>query len=137
MVLRLFIFSIISFLSLQHAFAQEDYIRKSIFFPGGSYAIDDYQSGKLRDFLDSIPNIRQFEITIHSHTDNIGGRSYNEWLSQMRSESTIRELINNAVDEKSIAIKDFGQFNPLYDNTTANGRRLNRRVDIILWPIAF
>jgi flagellar motor protein MotB len=33
-----------------------------------------------------------------------------------------------------ITIQDFGQFNPLFDNSTWEGRRKNRRVDVIVWP---
>mgnify|MGYP003740816803 FL=1 len=88
----------------------------------------------MQQFLDSIPNIHNYVITVHSHTDNVGGKEYNEWLSQMRSESVVEELLTNEkVKEEFIEIKDFGLFNPIYDNSTWEGRRKNRRVDIILW----
>lgn len=113
------------------------YIKKSIYFPGGSFYIDEFQIEELHNFIDSIPNLDHYDITIHSHTDNIGGKRYNQWLSEMRSESAIFELVNRHVKREAIEIKDFGQFNPLYDNNTAHGRALNRRVDIIFWPISF
>lgn len=107
---------------------------KSIYFGGGSYFIDFEQSQKIQDFLDSVPNLHNFIITIHSHTDNVGGAEYNEWLSEMRSESVIEVLIENEELERDlIEIKDFGLFNPVYDNSSWYGRRMNRRVDIILW----
>ncbi len=107
---------------------------QSIYFGGGSFYVSKRQSEQLQHFLDSIPNIHNFVITVHSHTDNIGGKEYNEWLSEMRSESVIDELLlNKKVKKEVIEIKDFGLFNPIYDNSTWEGRRKNRRVDIIFW----
>lgn len=120
-------------LSRAQDFGEPSFI-KSIYFGGGSYFIDFEQSQKIQDFLDSIPNLHNFIITIHSHTDNVGGAEYNEWLSEMRSESVIEALIENEELERDlIEIKDFGLFNPVYDNSSWYGRRMNRRVDIILW----
>lgn len=126
-------------LFLQAASAQEDksYILKSIYFGGGSYYVDEVQLAELNHLIDSIPNIKDFSITIHSHTDNIGGAAYNDWLSQMRSEAVIQKLIDSEFSMSQIEIRDFGQFNPVYDNNTWDGRLKNRRVDIIFWPIVF
>lgn len=107
---------------------------RSIYFRGGSYYVDREQTEALQHFLDSIPNLHNFLITVHSHTDNVGGEEFNEWLSEMRSESVVEKLISNErVKPELIEIKDFGLFNPIYDNSTWEGRRKNRRVDIILW----
>lgn len=136
MVTRFFYALILTFISIQ-GFAQTEHIRKSIYFPGGQYYITPYQLAELRQFLDSIPDLNHYNMTIHSHTDNIGGASYNQWLSQMRSATTINELIeNNGIRLESIEQKDFGQFNPVYDNNTPQGRQMNRRVDILFWPIS-
>ena len=114
-------------------FGEPSYI-KSIYFGGGSYYVSKRQAENLQHFLDSIPNVHNYVITVHSHTDNVGGKEYNEWLSQMRSESVIEEMIlNKKIKKEVIEIKDFGLFNPIYDNSTWEGRRKNRRVDVIFW----
>lgn len=136
MVTRFFYVLILTISSFQ-GLAQTEHIRRSIYFPGGQYYITPYQLQELRQFLDSIPDLNHYDITIHSHTDNIGGAAYNQWLSQMRSATTISELVeNNSIPVESIEQKDFGQFNPVYDNETPQGRQMNRRVDILFWPIA-
>jgi outer membrane protein OmpA-like peptidoglycan-associated protein len=113
-------------------------IRRSIFFGGGSYSIDDEQVGELYDWLDSIPNLLdKYNIQLISHTDPIGGKEYNEWLSQMRSEAVQYILIQKAIPETKISIKDWGLENAVYDNSSYNGMRMNRRVDVILYPIIF
>ena len=122
-------------LSVLSSFAQEPHAIKSIYFGGGSHYVDERQSVELSEFISEQLNSGHYNITIHSHTDNIGGVSYNEWLSEMRSQSVITKLTENFIDPESIKVKDFGQYNPVYDNNTWEGRFKNRRVDIILWPI--
>lgn len=120
-------------LSQAQGFGEPSFVR-SVYFGGGSFYVDYEQMEKVQHFLDSVPNLHNYVITVHSHTDNIGGSEYNEWLSEMRSESVIEVLIENEKLERDmIEIKDFGLFNPVYDNSTWYGRRKNRRVDIILW----
>lgn len=126
--------TLVSYLSV----AQEDqqaYILKSIYFGGGSFNIDEEQFAELKYLVDSIPDLKDYTITVHSHTDNIGGAAYNEWLSEMRSRSAIEKLLHLDFKTNQIEIKDFGQFNPVYDNDTWEGRYRNRRVDIIFWPV--
>ena len=115
---------------------QQKYTIKSIYFGGGSYFIDEEQRQAVQEFVNSIPNKEHYSVTVHSHTDNIGGAVYNEWLSQMRSDQAVFLLEATGIDPAMVEIKDFGQFNPVYDNSTWEGRVKNRRVDIIFWPVA-
>ncbi len=108
----------------------------SIFFGGGDYHITDEEKLKVRDFLFN-EILTNFEIHIHSHTDNIGGVKFNQWLSKMRSESTMDFLLEDGVPTNKVFIKDHGLTNPEFDNATWDGRLKNRRVDIVLWPLPF
>ena len=117
---------------------QSDEIRKSIFFGGGSYIISEDQAKELYHWLDSVPNLlEKYDIHLISHTDPIGGKEYNEWLSKMRSTSVQELLIRKPIPENKISIKDWGLENAVYRNDTYNGMQLNRRVDVILYPIIF
>jgi len=116
----------------------QDEIRKSIFFGGGSYDIDEFQADELSDWLDSIPNLlEKYDIHLISHTDPIGGKAYNEWLSKMRSEAVQQLLLSKDIPENKITIKDWGLENPVYSNQSYSGMQMNRRVDVILYPIIF
>lgn len=108
----------------------------SIYFGGGSYYISGEQRISITEFLNNIPHVEQYSISIHSHTDNIGGVEFNNWLSQMRSHSAMEELLLNSIKPEMIEIRDFGLHNPVYDNSTWEGKLKNRRVDIFLWPLA-
>ena len=119
------------------ASAQEE-IRKSIYFDGGSWYIDDFQSTDLSRWLDSIPNLlEKYRIQLISHTDPIGGKEYNEYLSQMRSNAVFQLLVDQHIPREVISIKDWGLENPVYSNDDWAGRIMNRRVDVIVFPVVF
>jgi OOP family OmpA-OmpF porin len=107
----------------------------SIYFGGGSAYIDEAQIQALYNWLDGIPGVDGHEISIHGHTDNIGSIEYNQWLSQKRCQAAFQELINKGLRPELIRFKDFGELNPIYDNSTWDGQKRNRRVDVIVWPL--
>lgn len=135
-MIRKFFFFIFIFCVQYPSNGQNGKLIRSIYFEVGSYYIDEGQKNEFINFLDSIPNIQEYTITIHSHTDNIGGVAFNKRLSELRSWSAEQILVPNYAKEGAVEIQDFGQFNPLYDNKTQLGRYKNRRVDIIFWPIS-
>ena len=127
-------------ISVADAQQQQEEIRMSIYFGGGSYDIDTWQTDELFHWLDSIQShdlLDKYEIQLISHTDPIGGKEYNEWLSQMRSESVFDLLIQRSIPETIIYKKDWGLENPVYSNDSFRGMVMNRRVDVILHPIVF
>jgi OOP family OmpA-OmpF porin len=119
------------------ALAQEHEIIRSIYFGGGSYYINQTQKETINRFLDSLPHLENYQISINSHTDNIGGAAYNQWLSQMRSEAVLYQLTSQQIQREKVLIKNDGQYNPYFDNNTNIGRESNRRVDIIFTPPVF
>ncbi len=114
----------------------QDYYIFSIYFGGGSYYVTPEQEQELYKWLDGIPGIENHQISVHSHTDDIGSKEYNAWLSQRRSEAAIDKLMNHGINPDRISIEDFGELNPVYDNNTWEGKLKNRRVDIIVKPLA-
>ena len=129
---------VVLLLSSLSSFGQQDEIRKSIYFDGGSWYIDEIQATELMHWIDSIPNLLdKYQIQLISHTDPIGGKEYNEWLSEMRSGAVYQLLIDMSIPERIISIKDWGLENPVYQNDSWRGRIMNRRVDVIIHPIVF
>ncbi|MCR9907718.1 porin [Vibrio campbellii] len=69
-------------------------------------------------------------IAITGHTDSIGSASYNQTLSERRAQSVANYLSERGVDIERIKVIGMGESQPIADNTTAQGREQNRRVDI-------
>lgn len=115
---------------------QKDYYIKSIFFGGGNYYVDSEQKNELIEFILEISDLREYEIEIHGHTDNIGSLSYNQWLSEMRSFEVLDIVSELELDKTAIQVHDFGELSPYYDNKTWRGKLSNRRVDVIIRKIA-
>jgi len=70
--------------------------------------------------------------TVIGHTDSIGTAKYNMGLSLRRAMSVRNYLMKKGVPGDSIEVVGKGEFEPEFTNETAEGRRLNRRVNIVL-----
>lgn len=92
--------------------------------PGGSRNID-----KLADVLQSYP---QRTVLIEGFTDSTGSEATNQALSERRSAAVREALIDKGVNPGRISTRGYGESHPVAGNTSASGRQLNRRVEIIL-----
>lgn len=71
---------------------------------------------------------------IAGHTDNQGAANLNDKLSQARAASVAAWLTAHGITADRLLPKGFGMKQPVADNSTENGRALNRRVEISLAP---
>lgn len=133
--MKKYTFTLVALFVALSSFSQTEephYHIKSIFFGGGSYYIDAQQAQDLFDWLDSFDHIEEYEISIQSHTDNIGSWEFNQRLSNLRGQATLQLLTRKGIPLEIISNEDFGENSPLYDNNTWEGKLHNRRVDVIL-----
>lgn len=84
---------------------------------------------KLAAFLHKYPNRN---IEIEGHTDNVGSSEYNQGLSERRADSVRSYLVRQGISSQRIVALGKGMHSPRVDNTTADGRQLNRRVEVII-----
>ncbi|MGN0226887.1 MAG: putative transporter [Paludibacteraceae bacterium] len=73
-----------------------------------------------------------YKVRLVGHTDNVGQSEANRLLSQSRAESVRRQLIEYECSPENITAKGYGDTKPIADNTTEQGRQLNRRVEITI-----
>lgn len=69
-------------------------------------------------------------VQIEGYTDSRGGEAFNQQLSKERAESVRQALIARGVSPERLVAKGFGEARPLADNASAEGRAMNRRVEI-------
>ena len=74
-------------------------------------------------------------VDVVGHTDSTGRAGYNQTLSEQRAGSVAAYLESREVIQERLLISGLGQNQPVADNTTPNGRALNRRVEIVLTPL--
>lgn len=92
--------------------------------PGGMRSVE-----KLADFLRQNP---QYKVLIEGHTDSTGTRSVNQALSDRRADAVQTALIYLDIDSERIMIYGYADEYPVASNSTAAGRQMNRRVEIIV-----
>ena len=75
-------------------------------------------------------------IVVAGHTDSIGSNEYNQALADRRANSVAQYLLSKQVVAERIETVSFGEDVPIADNSSGEGRALNRRVELSLLPIA-
>ena len=84
---------------------------------------------KLAGFLRQFPDRR---LLIEGYTDSVGSDGYNQELSQRRAQSVRDALVQRGVDSSRITTTGYGKGYPVADNASAEGRAMNRRVEIVI-----
>jgi outer membrane protein OmpA-like peptidoglycan-associated protein len=84
----------------------------------------------LRDLANNFEKYPDNTILVEGHTDSSGTDSYNQKLSERRAANVADFLIDNGVSSSKITVYGFGESQPKSTNETAEGRQLNRRVEI-------
>lgn len=74
-------------------------------------------------------------IHVVGHTDAVGSETYNRGLSRRRAESVGLALRSDGVNGDRLIYEGRGEAEPVASNDTDEGRRRNRRVDIVIKPI--
>ncbi len=92
-----------------------------------------------RGFLNKIVSLLKdipYDIEVEGHTDNVpifSEKYESNWeLSSQRAIMVLRYLIDKGIDQKRLSAIACGEFHPIADNNTEEGRRKNRRVEIVI-----
>lgn len=87
----------------------------------------DFQ--QLAGFLSENP---ERKVRIEGFTDSTGNGASNQRLSERRADAVARALENLGVGAERLITKGYGQQYPIADNSSADSRQLNRRVEVII-----
>ncbi len=109
--------------------------------PDVTFAVDSTTiSPSFRAALDEVAaSLQKYPnslVDVMGHTDSTGSDSYNLDLSRRRAESVANYLVSRGTSRARIATIGYGEQYPVADNTTEQGRALNRRVEIRITPIS-
>jgi len=105
----------------------------SVLFASGEYQLTAEARTKLALIADTLrPQAADHEIVIEGHTDSRGTPLANEALSSHRARAVMDYLAARGVPAASLTSVGIGQARPIADNSTAEGRAANRRVEIVI-----
>ena len=114
-------------------------LNDNMLYKSGSYEISEAASETLSKIAKTITDYSDYEVLIEGNTDNVPIKKTNirnNWdLSALRASSVVQELQNKyGVNPSRLSAAGRGEYNPVSDNDTAEGRAKNRRTQIIITP---
>ncbi|MGH7960649.1 MAG: OmpA family protein [Candidatus Binatia bacterium] len=88
-------------------------------------------------FLSDLETTEDTVFLVAGHTDSVGPDDYNYELGQKRAANVARYLMaHKGIDPLSVTTVSYGESTPLANNATREGRRQNRRIEILVYKEA-
>ncbi len=109
---------------------QRSLLSKSIYFKSASDQLKQESYKPLNDISGIMIEYPESKYKIEGHTDSQGKAAYNLNLSNKRAKAVEKYLTDKNISSDRITSKGFGETRPIETNETAQGRQMNRRVEI-------
>ena len=105
-------------------------------FATGRSQITSEQYPLLNAVQRAILQFPEASVVIEGHTDSFGSDDLNLRLSQARAEAVLQYLLSNApLSPANLTALGYGESRPAANNETPEGRKRNRRIDIVIYPV--
>lgn len=106
-------------------------LTSDILFDVNSYSLRPESRQTLRDLATTFGRYADINyLDVQGHTDSTGTSRHNNTLSQNRANAVRSYLVEQGVPSSRVVARGFGESQPKASNATAEGRQLNRRVEI-------
>lgn len=114
-------------------------LEERLLFASGSIVVDPKGQEALKELAKVLEKNTDINVLIEGHTDNVpikGGNIKDNWdLSVLRATSVVRIITaNSSVNPVRLTPAGRGEFLPLDTSNSVDGRKKNRRIEIILTP---
>jgi len=106
----------------------------SVLFTSGRSTLLANARPKLDEVAAALQKSDAEKFVVEGHTDSVGSETANEELSYRRAQTVRDYLTERGVPAEKIKAVGYGKSRPVADNTTAEGRANNRRVEIVIQP---
>jgi outer membrane protein OmpA-like peptidoglycan-associated protein len=103
-----------------------------VLFDSGKYTLKPGAREKLAKVAGILLAYPGLNIAVGGYTDNVGGDSMNQTLSENRAGSVRDYLVQQGVATNSVSARGFGNTLPVTSNDTSSGRQQNRRVELLV-----
>jgi chemotaxis protein MotB len=111
---------------------------QDILFASGSATLGRDGRQTVQEVASVLAGIQDRRFQVEGHTDNVPistAQFPSNWeLSAARALSVVKILVERGVPPENVSGAGYGEFHPVATNTTPDGRRLNRRIEIVMLP---
>jgi outer membrane protein OmpA-like peptidoglycan-associated protein len=116
-------------------------LRRELETTGRAILYVDFAFNRAQLLPDAMPVIQEvvsvmktspdWKLDVDGHTDGIGSADYNQRLSEARAAAVVASLTAAGIDAERLKPAGFGASQPIADNSSAQGRAENRRVELV------
>lgn len=111
---------------------------EDVLFPSGRTTLNSGGTDTLKEIADILKELPERRFQIEGHTDTVPIHNANfasNWeLSSGRALRVVHLMIDEGVKPENISAAGYGEFQPKADNSTKEGKALNRRIEIVMLP---
>lgn len=109
------------------------FLPNSVLFEVGKSALNTKDSGPYLDRVaDLLKNKTKNAVSLEGHADSTGSATLNQSLSEDRARAVAVALTERGVPKERLQTAGFSFNRPVASNTTEDGRKLNRRVEVVI-----
>ena len=109
------------------------FLPNSVLFEVGKSALNTKESGPYLDRVaDLLKNKTKNAVSLEGHADSTGSATLNQSLSDDRARAVAVALTDRGVPKERLQTAGFSFNRPVASNTTEDGRKLNRRVEVVI-----
>ncbi|MGI9326418.1 MAG: OmpA family protein [Pseudomonadales bacterium] len=103
-------------------------------FDSGASVLKEDHEAVLQQLTQALGQFPGASVVVEGHTDSFGSDAVNLELSQKRADAVEAYLTGRGVGSNKVTALGYGESQPLANNETAEGRRRNRRIDVVIYP---
>jgi outer membrane protein OmpA-like peptidoglycan-associated protein len=107
-----------------------------VLFATGASSLQEQGMRHLMGLADFLKRHPEQQAAIDGYTDNVGSAASNQLLSERRASSVREGLIRLGVNARQLSSQGHGEMEPQASNESAEGRQINRRVEVLVTALA-
>ena len=115
----------------QYEILEEPIVLKNVLFETNAAVLLPISFGELDFTAEHLRKNSDLKIQVNGYTDNTGDENKNLVLSEKRAKAVADYLVTKNIDAARISYKGYGSKNPIAFNNTEEGRKQNRRVELV------
>lgn len=105
-------------------------LQAEVLFPKNSSRLNPEAKSRIAAIAEEIAGQQATTVRVFGFTDNLGSYTHGEKLSKDRADQVQRELAAHLGPDVSYEVRGYSEDYPIADNSTEEGRRKNRRVEV-------